>query len=381
MTPDGAVCARLSENGGASAPVDLVTIAGADLRFFWHDAIARGHAGKPPMAFASGMTAWLQRLSVCVVGVSGTGSVVAEQLARLGVGEIILIDFDRIEPRNLNRILNATRADIGRLKVEVFAEAIRRHHPDCRVVPVPHALGMREAVLAAAEADVVFSCVDTAEGRHLADRLCAALLMPVMDLGVTIPTVAGSDGQPRIAEVCGRIDYVFPSGSSLMDRGVYDGALLQAEYLAKAAPDAHARHVAEGYIRGVAEEAPAVIAVNMRAASAAVLEAIARIFPFREQPNSERVRSLFLLAEGEEEMSAEAEFRPRATFALATGLAEPLLACQLSPPERQRHETASFMVAQVHRSLRAATPPTGYRGGYPPTSSTLSRCAARARWR
>ena len=53
------------------------------------------------------------------VGVSGTGSVVAEQLARLGSGEIILVDFDRIEGRNLDRILNSTMADVAdsRLKV------------------------------------------------------------------------------------------------------------------------------------------------------------------------------------------------------------------------------------------------------------------------
>ena len=49
-----------------------------------------------PVAFTSGMTNWLGRLSACVIGVSGTGSIVAEQLARLGLGEIILIDFDKV---------------------------------------------------------------------------------------------------------------------------------------------------------------------------------------------------------------------------------------------------------------------------------------------
>ena len=73
------------------------------------------------------MTEWLGRLSACIIGVSGIGSFVAEQLARLGFGEIIVIDFDKIEPRNLNRILNATIADakVGRLKVEMFAAAVR----------------------------------------------------------------------------------------------------------------------------------------------------------------------------------------------------------------------------------------------------------------
>ena len=88
------------------------------------------------MAFTSEMRAWLARMSVCVIGVSGTGSIVAEQLARLGVGEIILIDFDKLEERNLNRILNSSLADIGSYKVEMFAGAIRRYRPDCDVIPL-----------------------------------------------------------------------------------------------------------------------------------------------------------------------------------------------------------------------------------------------------
>ena len=78
----------------------------------WRDG---GRSLPPPMAFTSEMRAWLGRMSVCVIGVSGTGSIVAEQLARLGVGEIILIDFDKLEERNLNRILNSSLADIGAL--------------------------------------------------------------------------------------------------------------------------------------------------------------------------------------------------------------------------------------------------------------------------
>lgn len=324
MTPDGTVLARAYPKGANAIPVDLVLTAAPDVRLCWHDDITFGQSVSPPMAFGSGMTAWLRRLSVCVIGVSGTGSIVAEQLARLGVGELILIDFDCIEARNLNRIVNASLADCGRLKVDVIADSIRRHHPECHVVTVPHSLGTRDAVLAASEADLAFSCVDTAEGRHIADRLCAALCIPVTDVGVTIPTVE-VDGTRRIAEVCGRVDYIFPSGSSLMDRGVYDAALLEAEYLARVAPDTHARRLKEGYIRGVIDQAPSVISVNMRAASACVIEAIARLFPFREMPNAGRARTIFMLAEGEEETWPELAFEPRSAFPMGNGLCEPLL--------------------------------------------------------
>ena len=166
------------------------------------------------MAFTGEMRASLGRMSVCVIGVSGTGSIVAEQLARLGVGEIILIDFDKLEQRNLNRILNSSLADIGSHKVEMFADAVRCYRPDCEIVPVPCSIATRDAILAAGEADVLFSCVDTAEGRHIADRLSACFAMPLFDVGVAIPTEPVPAGSRRIAEVYGRVDYICPGGSS-----------------------------------------------------------------------------------------------------------------------------------------------------------------------
>jgi hypothetical protein len=114
-------------------------------------------------------------------------------------------------------------------------------------------------------------------------------------------------------------------GSSLMDRGVYDPPLLEAEYLAKAAPKAFTDRIAEGYLRGMAEEAPGVIALNMRAASACVVEMIARLFPFPQFPTETRARSIFMLAEGDEDVFAESQFPSGDRFPIALGLTEPLL--------------------------------------------------------
>lgn len=321
MVPSGAMRARLYDVGSTAKSVELVMGVGPDISMFWADVTPTS----PPMAFTSGMRAVLTRMSACVIGVSGTGSVVAEQVARLGFGEVILIDFDKLEAKNLNRILNSSVADIGTSKVEMFADAVHRYRPDCVTVPVSVEVGTEEAVLAAAEADVLFSCVDTAEGRHIADRLAAYFAMPLFDVGVGIPTAANADGTRRVAEVYGRIDYVFPGGSSLLDRGVYDGAALEAEYLAANAPAAFARKVADGYLQGVGEEAPAVIALNMRAASACVLDFIARAFPFRQYPNKERARTIFMLGEGDEDAFAEHDFKMGNRFAVGAGLTEPLL--------------------------------------------------------
>lgn len=324
MLPSGRVIARLYSETMAVNPVDLVSVAGDDLRFWWRDEL--GEAPARPLAFTSDMTCELNRLTAVVIGASGTGSPTIEQLSRLGFGKVIAIDHDHIEGRNLNRILNATLADAvaKRSKVNVLAERLNPIRSAPHLEGVEANMMSREAVLAAARADVIFCCVDSHRARMVADRLAAAFLLPVFDCGVLIPT-RGDGPDIAIAEVTGRLDYVYPGGSTLSDRGVYTPASLQAEYLAEADPAAHALQRRAGYIQGHPEEAPSVIALNMRAASACVMEFIARAYPFRHGPNANYARTRFMLAEGIEEHSAEAEFTATRSALLAMGGKEPLL--------------------------------------------------------
>lgn len=320
MTPDGRLIARLYGPDLSPTPVGLVAVAGDDLSFWAH-----GEEAGRPMAFSTDMTRTLGRLRACVIGVSGTGSIIAEQAARLGFGALILIDFDQVEAKNLNRILNSTIVDAegGRLKVEMFADAVRRYRADLDVLALPLGIATREAVLAAAGADVLFSCVDTAEGRQIADLIAQAFMIPLFDMGVSIPTRRGADGQAVVAEVSGRLDYVQPGGATLGDRGVYTPAMLRAEYLARVAPETFAAEREAGYIKGAPDQAPSVIALNMRAASAAMLEFIARAFPFRHQPNRLKARTIFALADGDEDFYSEDDFT--ASSQPGVGAVEPLL--------------------------------------------------------
>ena len=148
---------------------------------------------------------------------------------------------------------------------------------------MPASVTTREAVEAAATGDVLFSCVDTLEARQIIDMMGAAFLMPLVDVGVVIPTRKNGDAV-AIADACGRIDYVFPGGSTLLDRDVYSPARVRAEYLRRTAPDQHREEVRAGYIKGLVEEAPGVITLNMRAAAAAVNKYIARAYPFASMP-------------------------------------------------------------------------------------------------
>lgn len=326
MTPDGVVRARFYDPDLRERPVDLVTVSGDDLRYWWADRATDGGPGNRPIAFTSGMTAELGRLSALVIGASGTGSITGEQLARLGFGRVQVVDFDRLEWKNLNRILNSSRADAdaNRLKVEVFAEAVNDYRGEGIAIPVPASITTREAVLAAAHCDVVFCCVDTLEARHIADLIAAAFLLPLFDVGVVIP-VRKKDDAFAVSDVCGRIDYVQPGGSTLQDRGVYTPESLRGEYLRRVAPEAHQLELEAGYLKGLAEEAPAVITLNMRAASASVNEFIARAYPFRLEPNHLYARTEFSLAACEEEYTAETAFTRAPNLLLARGDAEPLL--------------------------------------------------------
>lgn len=76
----------------------------------------------------------LSRSTVAIVGLGGVGGSAAEAIARLGVGRIVLVDGDVIEPTNLNRQLVALQSTMGQKKVDVMAARIRDIHPDCDVV-------------------------------------------------------------------------------------------------------------------------------------------------------------------------------------------------------------------------------------------------------
>lgn len=71
-----------------------------------------------------------QKAHICVVGIGGVGSWVAEALARSAVGEITLIDLDEVCVTNTNRQVHALKSTVGESKVEVMAQRLRDINPD-----------------------------------------------------------------------------------------------------------------------------------------------------------------------------------------------------------------------------------------------------------
>jgi hypothetical protein len=288
MLPDGELFGRvMGEDGKVKATLAFIMSVGNDLRIWAEhhgsrdDAFTLRHA----QAFGRGTTGLLRNISVAVVGCSGTGSVVVEQLARLGVGRLLLVDPDCVEEKNLNRILNTGMedADLGRSKVQVLASAIARMGLGQDVIALQGNLISPEAVRRVAECDVVFGCMDGVEGRHMLNRLATFYTLPYFDVGVRLD----ADGKGGIDRIAGAVHYLQPGLSSLLSRGVYDMPRVEAEEMRRMNPDMYRLQVKEGYLRGVAEDRPAVITVNMFFASLAVNDFLARLHPYRNRPNSE----------------------------------------------------------------------------------------------
>ncbi|MEE4212299.1 MAG: ThiF family adenylyltransferase [Parvularcula sp.] len=321
VMPSGSMAARVYDSQHRMTAIKRVWRIGIDLT----DLAALGH--HPDMPFGEAMKKSLRNMTAAVIGVSGTGSIVAELLVRKGVGRVILIDFDRMELKNLNRILNSIRQDAidNRLKTEMFAERAQAFGTGGSIVSIPRSVADKESVIAASSADILFSCVDRMDARHIAERISQFCLTPLVDVGVTIPTRTTSEGTKAIAEIAGRVDYVHPTGPSLSDRGVVTPDGLRREYLMDTAPDDATEQLARGYLPGIQEEAPAVMSVNMRAAATAVNEWLARLYGFRSDGNAAFARTLFLLVDGTEEYVHETGFPVGPSPIVACGLAHPLL--------------------------------------------------------
>lgn len=304
ITENGLMSGAVYHEDGGVEPLESINVVGDDLRF-WYPRTGTGgvpeFAASHAQAFGKGTTEMLQRLSVAAVGCSGSGSPVIEQLARLGVRELVLVDDDIIEARNVNRVFNSTMVDAQarRLKVDVIADAVRRIGLGTEVIVVPRNMWTPEAVRQVAQCDVLFGCVDTIDARFLLNLLATHYTMPYFDIGIRLDALPAGPDQGRIREVCGSVHYLQPGRSSLMSRGLFGMDAVRSAGLRRTDPSAAAREADEGYISGVQESRPAVISVNTFAASLAVIDFLARLHPFRQEPNGNCAQIEFSLASTE----------------------------------------------------------------------------------
>ncbi len=113
-----------------------------------------------------GVHAVVKRSAVGVAGVGGLGSAVAVALARIGIGKLVLADFDVVEPSNLNR-QQYFIDQIGRLKVRALAENLERINPYVKAETHTVRLGPGNIPGIFGEVDVLVEAFDTAEAKAM----------------------------------------------------------------------------------------------------------------------------------------------------------------------------------------------------------------------
>jgi molybdopterin/thiamine biosynthesis adenylyltransferase len=176
--------------------------------------------------FSRTVTVWgaekhgdLARLRIGIVGLGSVGSIVAETLARMGMQHLTLIDFDRVKEHNLDRLMFASGADVGRPKVEVAAERLKNVATAERLAVrcVEHSIVEADGYAEGLDCDVIFSCVDRPRARHVLNHFAYAHLIPVIDGGIAVRMRRGV-----FAGVDWQVQTVAPGRPCLECLGAYD---------------------------------------------------------------------------------------------------------------------------------------------------------------
>lgn len=117
---------------------------------------------------------------VLIVGLGGLGSPVAMYLAAAGVGQLVLVDFDRVELSNLQRQVIHGTADIGRLKVGSANERVLELNPDCDVTAIPDRFTAGALIEQVDRADVVVDASDDFSTRFAINEACFETRTPLV---------------------------------------------------------------------------------------------------------------------------------------------------------------------------------------------------------
>lgn len=191
----------------------------------------------------------LYNSSVTIVGCGGTGSVVAHILARAGVQHFVLIDYDRFEDSNLERLHGSSDADVRsavkRHKVEIIRDLILSINPNAAVVPIVGNILQSLPRDYAVASDLAFSCTDRAHGRVGLSDLAYRYLLPVIDIGVQLESKEG-----RVRAEVGQFTMYSPDLPCVYCRGRIDHRQLSIELMSDEEREARKKEAMDAAGRG-----------------------------------------------------------------------------------------------------------------------------------
>jgi len=269
------------DEGDSRTPIDRLLTIGDRIALQWHH-----QSGRPPLnplfdrnvrAFGGEIQRALGDLRIAVVGCGGTGSAVAEQLVRLGVRHLRLIDPDHLSESNLTRVYGSAPPQVGRPKVLVLRDHLKAIAPDLEVEPLESTVTAEATARVLASSDIVFGCTDDNGGRLVLSRMATYFAQPVFDCGV----VLSSNDEGRLDGIFGRVTTLLPGNACLVCRNRIDLAQAAREFLPT---EEQAKRIKEGYAPALPGVEPAVITFTTAVAASAVTELLERLTRFGIEP-------------------------------------------------------------------------------------------------
>ena len=202
----------------------------------------------------------LKASKVAVVGLGGVGSLVAEYLARLGVGNLVLIDPDEIESSNLSRVVGATQVDVevSQLKTQIAVRHAREMAVDANLQSVAEDVAHESVAQALRDCDFIFLAADSMRARLVVNALAHQYLIPAIQMGARIRR----GGRGSLEDAMCAVRHIRPGTGCLWCNGLIDPTQLAIE----AKSDSERKEQAYG----VQEPNPSVITLNAVSAAHAV---------------------------------------------------------------------------------------------------------------
>ncbi len=122
----------------------------------------------------------LSKSRVLIIGLGGLGSPVSIYLASAGVGQLVLVDFDKVDISNLQRQIVHTTQNIGRQKIESAKEHLQAINPEINIECIDHALEDDELLNEAEKADVIVDASDNFQTRFSLNQASVKTKTPLV---------------------------------------------------------------------------------------------------------------------------------------------------------------------------------------------------------
>jgi len=199
-------------------PMDMMTVVGLNHRRLYpgprkSPTIPDSIYQRQSLLFGTRGQEILKAAKIGIIGMGGVGSLVNEWVARLGVGEIVAIDYDKLEPSNNSRVVGATRWDapsflvdsrflflrsLGKLfssyKVKIGRRVAKSANPRIQYDGIVGSIVDEREAMKLKDTDFIFLCADSMQSRLVFNALVHQYLIPGIQIGskVTIEKATGN---------------------------------------------------------------------------------------------------------------------------------------------------------------------------------------------